>query len=38
LIVTVPDFAPWDCGENVTLMVQFLPSGTPLPQFEFMPN
>jgi hypothetical protein len=38
LMVTVPDFAPVDVGEKVTLMVQLLPATTPFPQVELMPN
>jgi len=35
---TVPDFGPFDCGENVTLIAQFAPAATLVPQVEVMPN
>jgi hypothetical protein len=38
LIVTVPDFAPLDIGENVTLIGQLAPAATLDPQFDFIPN
>jgi hypothetical protein len=38
LIVTVPDFSPFDLGEKVTLMVQLSAGATADPQVEFMPN
>jgi hypothetical protein len=38
LMVTVPDVAPFDFGEKVTLMVQLAPEAMPLPQVEVMPN
>jgi hypothetical protein len=37
-IVTVPDFAPVDWGENVTLIEQFAPAGTLGPQVDVSAN
>jgi hypothetical protein len=38
LIVSVLAFAPCDFGEKVTLMVQFAPAATLVPQLEVTPN
>jgi hypothetical protein len=38
LIVTVPDFAPCDFGEKVTLMEQLPPGSTLAPHVEVTPN
>jgi len=38
LTVTVPDFAPFDVGENVTLIVQLAPARMLFPQVEVMAN
>lgn len=38
LMVTVPDFAPVEVGEKVTLIVQLAPAATPVPQVDVIPN
>lgn len=38
LTVTVPDFSPFDFGENVALIAQFSPAGKVDPHVEVTPN